>query len=79
MYKRQLTWSSKRTMDLYWQCTSRTGLMMPDASMALYLSLIHIFYNALKYGASGYLLKGVSMDELANAITTCLLYTSRCV
>lgn len=27
-------------------------------------------YNALKYGASGYLLKGVSMDELANAITT---------
>ena len=26
-------------------------------------------YNALKYGASGYLLKGVSMDELANAIT----------
>ncbi len=27
-------------------------------------------YNALKYGASGYLLKGVSMDELVNAITT---------
>ena len=27
-------------------------------------------YNALKYGASGYLLKGVSMDELANAIHT---------
>lgn len=27
-------------------------------------------YNALKYGASGYLLKGVSMDELAAAITT---------
>ncbi|MDF2887202.1 MAG: two component transcriptional regulator, LuxR family [Lacrimispora sp.] len=27
-------------------------------------------YNALKYGASGYLLKGVSMEELANAITT---------
>lgn len=27
-------------------------------------------YNALKYGASGYLLKGVSMDELAGAITT---------
>lgn len=27
-------------------------------------------YNALKYGASGYLLKGVSMEELANAIMT---------
>lgn len=27
-------------------------------------------YNALKYGASGYLLKGVSMEELVNAITT---------
>lgn len=27
-------------------------------------------YNALKFGASGYLLKGVSMDELANAIST---------
>lgn len=27
-------------------------------------------YSALKYGASGYLLKGVSMDELANAIVT---------
>jgi DNA-binding NarL/FixJ family response regulator len=27
-------------------------------------------YNALKYGASGYLLKGISMDELVNAIRT---------
>lgn len=27
-------------------------------------------YNALKFGASGYLLKGVSMDELVNAIYT---------
>jgi len=27
-------------------------------------------YDALKYGASGYLLKGVSMDELVNAIQT---------
>ncbi len=27
-------------------------------------------YNALKYGASGYLLKGVSIDELENAIIT---------
>jgi len=27
-------------------------------------------YNALKFGASGYLLKGVSMDELVNAIRT---------
>ena len=27
-------------------------------------------YNALKYGASGYLLKGVSMDELVSAIHT---------
>ena len=27
-------------------------------------------YNALKYGASGYLLKGVSMDELESAIIT---------
>lgn len=27
-------------------------------------------YNALKYGASGYLLKGVSMAELSSAIRT---------
>jgi len=27
-------------------------------------------YNALKYGASGYLLKGVSIDELVHAINT---------
>ncbi|MFT3984155.1 MAG: response regulator transcription factor [Lachnospiraceae bacterium] len=27
-------------------------------------------YNALKYGASGYLLKGVSMDELVSAVFT---------
>ncbi len=27
-------------------------------------------YSALKFGASGYLLKGVSMDELVNAIAT---------
>ena len=27
-------------------------------------------FNALKYGASGYLLKGVSMDELSDAIRT---------
>lgn len=32
-------------------------------------------YNALKFGASGYLLKGVSMDELVNAITT--VYSGR--
>jgi len=27
-------------------------------------------YNALKYGASGYLLKGVSVTELSNAVRT---------
>ena len=27
-------------------------------------------YNALKYGASGYLLKGVTMEELVNAVCT---------
>lgn len=32
-------------------------------------------YNALKYGASGYLLKGVSMDELSDAIRT--VYSGR--
>lgn len=32
-------------------------------------------YNALKYGASGYLLKGVSMDELENAVKT--VYSGR--
>ncbi len=32
-------------------------------------------YNALKFGASGYLLKGVSMDELADAIHT--VYSGR--
>ena len=32
-------------------------------------------YNALKFGASGYLLKGVSMDELEHAIKT--VYSGR--
>ena len=32
-------------------------------------------FNALKYGASGYLLKGVSMDELSEAIRT--VYSGR--
>ena len=32
-------------------------------------------YNALKYGASGYLLKGVSMDELESAVRT--VYSGR--
>ena len=32
-------------------------------------------YNALKFGASGYLLKGVSMDELVDAIAT--VYSGR--
>ncbi|CUX37798.1 response regulator transcription factor [Clostridium sp. C105KSO13] len=32
-------------------------------------------FNALKYGASGYLLKGVSMDELCDAIRT--VYSGR--
>lgn len=32
-------------------------------------------YDALKYGASGYLLKGVSMDELVNTIQT--VYSGR--
>ena len=32
-------------------------------------------YNALKFGASGYLLKGVSMDELENAVKT--VYSGR--
>ncbi|MGN0356131.1 MAG: response regulator [Muricoprocola sp.] len=32
-------------------------------------------YNALKYGASGYLLKGISMNELENAIKT--VYSGR--
>ncbi|MCD8083606.1 MAG: response regulator transcription factor [Clostridiales bacterium] len=32
-------------------------------------------YNALKFGASGYLLKGLSMDELENAIKT--VYSGR--
>ena len=32
-------------------------------------------YNALKYGASGYLLKGVSMDELESSVRT--VYSGR--
>lgn len=32
-------------------------------------------YNALKYGASGYMLKGISMNELENAIKT--VYSGR--
>ncbi len=32
--------------------------------------MMNYVYNALKYGASGYLLKGVSVPELSSAIRT---------
>lgn len=59
------------------QCTQIIKENCPDIKIIILTTFDddEYVYNALKYGASGYLLKGVSMDELVNAIET--VYSGR--
>jgi DNA-binding NarL/FixJ family response regulator len=59
------------------QCTQIIKEFCPDIKIIILTTFDddEYVYNALKYGASGYLLKGVSMDELVNAIET--VYSGR--
>jgi len=54
------------------QCTKIIKGNYPDVKIIILTTFDddEFVYNALKFGASGYLLKGVSMDELVNAIRT---------
>jgi len=54
------------------QCTQIIKESYPDVKIIILTTFDddEYVYNALKYGASGYLLKGVSMDELESAIRT---------
>lgn len=59
------------------QCTKIIKENNPDIKIIILTTFDddEFVYNALKYGASGYLLKGVSMDELVNSIRT--VYSGR--
>ena len=54
------------------QCTKIIKENYPQIKIIILTTFedVEYVYNALKFGASGYLLKGVSMDELAEAIRT---------
>ena len=54
------------------QCTKIIKENYPDIKIIILTTFEddEYVYTALKFGASGYLLKGVSMDELENAIVT---------
>lgn len=54
------------------QCTQIVKDLDPDIKIIILTTFDddEYVYSALKYGASGYLLKGVSMDELVDAIRT---------
>ena len=54
------------------QCTKLIKDLCPDVKIIILTTFDddEYVYNALKYGASGYLLKGVSMDGLVEAIET---------
>lgn len=54
------------------QCTKIIKDQYPDIKIIILTTFDddEYVYNALKYGASGYLLKGISMDQLENAIRT---------
>ncbi len=54
------------------QCTRIIKEKYPEVKIIILTTFDddEYIYNALKYGASGYLLKGVSMDELVSAIQT---------
>ena len=59
------------------QCTKIVKEHYPDIKIIMLTTFDddEYVYNALKYGASGYLLKGVSMDGLAEAID--IVYSGR--
>lgn len=59
------------------QCTKIIKENYPDIKIIILTTFDddEYVYNALKYGASGYLLKGVSIDELVKAIHT--VYSGR--
>jgi len=59
------------------QCTKIVKEHYPDIKIIILTTFDddEYVYNALKYGASGYLLKGVSMDGLAEAID--IVYSGR--
>ncbi|MDO4522445.1 MAG: response regulator transcription factor [Eubacteriales bacterium] len=59
------------------QCTKIIKENYPDIKIIILTTFDddEFVYNALKFGASGYLLKGVSMDELVDAIVT--VYSGR--
>ncbi len=54
------------------QCTRQIKTMWPDIKIIILTTFDDddFVYNALKFGASGYLLKGIALDELGNAIRT---------
>lgn len=54
------------------QCTKIIKENYPDIKIIILTTFDddEYVYNALKFGASGYLLKGVSMEELVNSIIT---------
>lgn len=54
------------------QCTKRVKELYPQIGVIVLTTFDddEYIYDALKYGASSYLLKGVSLDELYNAIIT---------
>ena len=54
------------------QCTKKIKEEFPDVKVIILTTFDddEYVYDALKFGASGYLLKGISTDELANAIRT---------
>ena len=68
-------------------CTKAVKEQYPNTKIIILTTFDddEFIYSALKYGASGYLLKGASTEELYEAIKVvyqggaCLLYTSRCV
>ncbi len=54
------------------ECTRTIKLKYPDIKVIMLTTFNddEYIYSALKYGASGYLLKGASIDELTTAINT---------
>lgn len=56
------------------QCTKFVKEVYPEIKVIVLTTFDddEYIFSALKYGASGYLLKGVSLDELTSAIKTVL-------
>lgn len=54
------------------QCTKQIKELYPAIKIIILTTFDddEYVYNALKYGASGYLLKGIALEELSNAIKT---------